>query len=60
MTTTASRSPTLGAAFEIPAFRGTLAGTNVAVGVIPEVNGASATAVTPEKAGAWTLAVGLG
>lgn len=32
----------------------------VVVGVMPEVNGASCTAVAPEKAGVWVVALGFG
>lgn len=43
-----------------PALRGIVAGTIVVVGTIPEVNGASATATTPSKAGACVAAAGSG
>lgn len=32
----------------------------VVVGIMPDVNGASWTAVAPEKAGVWVVAVGFG
>lgn len=41
-----------------PAFSGTLAGTNVAVGTIPDVNGESTTDETPAKAGGCGVASG--
>jgi len=39
-----------------PAFSGTLAGTNVAVGTMPVVKGESMTDETPAKAGTWVAA----
>jgi hypothetical protein len=57
-----STSAAVGTAANAPAaaFRGTVAGTNVVVGDIPEVNGASATAEAPAKAGDCVVAEGLG
>lgn len=43
-----------------PALNGTVAGTNVAVGFMPAVNGESETEETPEKAGACVTAAGSG
>lgn len=57
----ASNSAAVGtAAATAPPFRGMFAGTNVVVGTIPEVNGASATAATPANAGACVGADGTG
>ena len=54
----ARRTPIIGADTAVPAFSGTLAGTNVAVGTIPEVNGESTTDDTPAKAGGCGVASG--
>lgn len=50
--------PIIGAGAAVPAFSGTLAGTNVAVGTMPEVNGESTTDETPAKAGGCGVASG--
>lgn len=50
----------VGTAASTPPPAGMVAGMKVVVGLMPEVNGASATAVTPANAGACVEADGLG
>ena len=56
----ANISAAVGTVAKAPPFRGIEAGTRVVMGMMPEVNGESATDETPAKAGACVEADGLG